>query len=106
MFDEDFFDEQFDMYLDVVSCLKDIVAIVHVEVTLTFDRLRKFFINEVHEDVGGVGVGSSDGKVVDLAEKQNTVAVDITGVKARFVDSWCETKAAKYFVGVFFPKSR
>ena len=71
-----------------------------------FDWLQRFFIDEVHEDVGGVGVGSSDGKVVDLAEKKNTVAVDRTGVKAWFVDGWRETKAAEYFVGVFFPKSR
>jgi hypothetical protein len=72
---------------------------------LTFHWLGKFLIDEVHGDVGGFGVGSSDGKVVDLAEKQNTVTVYITGVMAWFVDSWCETKFAKDFVCVFFLKS-
>jgi hypothetical protein len=106
VFNKDFLGEQFDVYLDVVSCLKDIDTVVHVEVTLTFDRLRKFFIDEVHEDVGGGGIGSSNGKVVNLAEKKNTVAVDRTGVKAWFVDGWRETKAAEYFVRVLLPKSR
>ncbi len=41
-------DEGFDRELDVVFCLENIHAIVHIKVALSFDRNTELVVNEVH----------------------------------------------------------
>ncbi len=45
---EYFIDEGFDQELDVVFCLKNIHAILHIQISLSFDRNTELVLDEVH----------------------------------------------------------
>ena len=47
MFVKDFVDEGSDGDLDIMSCLENVDAIIHVEISLTFDRYFQFVVDEV-----------------------------------------------------------
>ncbi len=47
MFVENFIDEGSDGDLDVVSCLENVNAVIHVEIALAFDRYFQFVVSAV-----------------------------------------------------------
>jgi hypothetical protein len=98
-------DEQTDGDFDVVSCLEDINPIIHVKVALMFHRNLKFVVDHVEEDVHGFSIWNSNSKVVHLMFEENTVSMDDSRIKARFMYGWLETKFAEDRVGMFLPKA-
>ncbi len=44
---ENFVDEGSDRDLDVVSCLENVNAVIHVEIALAFDRYFQFVVDKV-----------------------------------------------------------
>ena len=98
-------DKQMDGDFDVVSCLEDVNPVIHVKVALTFHRNLKFVLNHVEEDVHGFSIWSSNSKVVDLTFEEDTVSVDDSRIKARFMYGWLKTKFAEDRVGMFLPKA-
>ena len=47
MFLKDFVDEGGDGDFDIVACLENIDAIIHVEISLAFDMYFQFVVNKV-----------------------------------------------------------
>jgi hypothetical protein len=47
MFVKDFVDEGSDGDLDVVACLENVDAVIHVEISLAFDRYCQFVVDKV-----------------------------------------------------------
>jgi hypothetical protein len=93
-----------DLY--VVACLDDINTIEHVEETLSFDRHGEFVIKHVKKDVCSTLVWRHDGKVINLAFEDNTIAVNRTQIKTWFMYGWCETELAKDMICVLFLQIR
>ncbi len=52
-----------------------------------------------------MGVGGSDGKVVNLSHEKDPFTVDCTQIETWFVDSWCESDFPEDFVSMFLPES-
>jgi hypothetical protein len=64
--------------LYIVACLHDINTVEHVKETLSFDGHGEFVIEYVEEDVCSTLVRHRDGKVINLAFEDNTIAVNPT----------------------------
>jgi hypothetical protein len=60
-------------------------TIIHVKVSLAFDWYFELVVDEIEKDVRSLCIWSCDGEVVNLTFEENTVAVDVAGVEARFV---------------------
>ncbi len=80
MFLKDFVDEGSYRDLDIVACLENVDAIIHVEISLAFDWYFQFVVDKVEEDVSSFGIRSSNGEVVDLTFEEDAVVVDNSGV--------------------------
>jgi hypothetical protein len=92
--------------LDVVASLDDINTVEHVEETLAFDGHCQFVIEHVQEDVRSTWVWGCDGKVVNLAFEDDTIAVNCARIETRFMHSWCETEFSKDLIRMLFPQAR
>ncbi len=92
--------------LDVVASLDDINTVEHVKKTLAFDGHRQFVIEHVQEDVRSTWVWGCDGKVVDLAFEDDTIAINCAQIETRFMHGWCETKFSKDLIHMLFPQAR
>ena len=57
MFFKDFIDEGGDGDLDIVSCLENIDAVIHVKVSLAFDRYFQIVVNTIKEDMAVLSSG-------------------------------------------------
>jgi hypothetical protein len=77
---------------NVVARLNNINAIEHAEETLSFQRDFEFIVNHVEEDVCSLFVGSSNGKVVNLAFEDYAFTINVAGVEAGFVNRGCEAE--------------
>ena len=77
---------------NVVARLNNVDAIEHVEETLPFQRDFYFILNHVEEDVCSLFVGSSNGKVVDLAFEDYAFTINVARVEAGFVNRGCEAE--------------
>ena len=77
---KDLVDVGLEVEFDVVTCLNDVDAIIHVQISLSLDRDFETIVDHIHKDIGGVGIGSGDGKVVILSHKQDPFTVDGAGV--------------------------
>ncbi len=106
MFVAAFVNEQFTRDLDVVPCLSTIDTIEHIKVALAFDRDTQPFIQHVKKDVRRFGVRGGNGKVVNLAEKNNLIDMDITGVKAGLVGCRNQANFTQDRICMFLLKTR
>ena len=66
MFYKYLIDERCDGDLDVVACLMNVDAIVHVEIALAFDWYFELVVDKIEKYVRCFRIRSCDGEVIDL----------------------------------------
>ncbi len=64
--------------LDKVTSLNDIQTIVQIQKAHTLHGNSKFIVKEVKKNVGSGFFRASNGKVIDLVEEQDMVAINQT----------------------------
>ncbi len=85
--------------------LKDVNAIIHIKMTLSFDGSCKKFVQQIEEDISCTGIQSTDRKIIDLSHEDNTIAIDDTRVQTWFMNGWCESKFMQDSISMLFPKT-
>ena len=85
--------------------MENVNTVVHVQIPLAFHGDGEFVVDEVKENVGSALIGGSDCKIIDLSFKECALAVDDTGVQARFVYPGCHADILENSVGVLFLES-
>ncbi len=90
---------------DVVPCLCDVDTIKHIQQSLSLKGNGQLVIYEIEEDVGSFFIRGGNGKIVNLAFEDDSLAGNGAGIQTWLMGGRSKTKFAKDCVGMLLPKT-
>ncbi len=91
--------------LNVVPRLCDVDTIKHIQQTLSLKGNGQLVIYEIEEDVGSFLIRGGDGKFLNLAFEDDSLAGNGAGIQTWLMGGRSKTKFVEDCIGMLLPKT-
>ncbi len=84
--------------------LVDVDTIIHIKVSLSFYGNGHYYVNQVHEHVGGLGIRCRHSKIIALTHEEDAITIEYAGIETGLVYRWFESNFAYDLICVLLPQ--